>query len=48
MDALEALIEPIRHSPRLPEVVNLLQRQMDRERELRQRFYEEMTSLPEG
>lgn len=43
MDTLEALIEPLRHSPRLPEAVSLLQRQIEEERLLRQKFYEEMT-----
>lgn len=43
MNTLEALIEPLRHSPRLPEAVSLLQRQIEEERQLRQKFYEEMT-----
>ncbi len=40
---LETLLEPLRHSPLLPEAVARLQRQMDEERERRERFYEEMT-----
>lgn len=43
MDSLEALIEPIRHSPRLPEVVSLLQKQVESERQKRSQFYAEMT-----
>ncbi|MEM1293790.1 MAG: Uma2 family endonuclease [Verrucomicrobiota bacterium] len=43
MDSLEALIEPIRHSPRLPEVVGLLQQQVESERQKRTQFYAEMT-----
>ena len=43
MTKLDQLIEPLRHSPRLPEVVNLLQRQMAEERERRRVFYQEIT-----
>ncbi len=43
MTTLEALIEPIRHSPRLHEVVSLLQEQIEAERQRRNQFYAEMT-----
>jgi len=43
MVSLEDLIAPIRHSPRLPEVVTLLQHQMQEERRRRNVFYREMT-----
>jgi Uma2 family endonuclease len=43
VDTLETLIEPLLHSPRLPQAVNRLQQQIDAERHLRQKFYEEMT-----
>lgn len=43
MTTLDGLIEPLRHSPRLPEAVEELQRQLASERQSRQRFYEEMT-----
>ena len=40
---LEALIAPLRHSPRLVEAVDLLQEQIRKERGRREKFYEEMT-----
>jgi Uma2 family endonuclease len=43
MNALEALIEPLRHSTRLPQAVHLLSRQIEEEQQRRQAFYEEMT-----
>lgn len=44
MDAsLETLLEPLRHSPRLVEVVDALERQLADERARRRRFYAEMT-----
>jgi Uma2 family endonuclease len=43
MNALEALIEPLRHSPRLPQAMDLLSRQIEEEQQRRQAFYEEMT-----
>ena len=43
MNTLDATIETLRHSPRLPEVVSLLQRELEEEAELRRKFYEEMT-----
>jgi Uma2 family endonuclease len=43
MNTLDTTIESLRHSPRLPQIVSLLQRQMEEERERRQKFYEEMT-----
>ncbi len=41
---LDQLIEPIRHSPLLPRIVEELLQQIARERELRSRFYSEMTA----
>ena len=43
MTSLENLLEPIRHSPRLPEVVSELQRQIEAESKRRLEFYENMT-----
>ncbi len=43
MTTLETLIEPLKHSPRLPEVVNLLQQQMEEEKLRRRKFYQQMT-----
>ncbi len=43
MSSLDALVESVLHSPRLPEVVAALQRQLEEERQRRGRFYEEMT-----
>lgn len=43
MSTLDTTIESLRHSPRLPEVLSLLQQEMDEERERRQKFYQEMT-----
>ncbi|MEZ5328816.1 MAG: hypothetical protein R3F19_27535 [Verrucomicrobiales bacterium] len=40
---LETLLEPLRHSPQLVEVVDALQAQIAQERERRARFYQEMT-----
>lgn len=40
---LETLLAPLRHSPQLIEAVDLLQQQIRSERELRSKFYEEMT-----
>ena len=39
----DQLIEPIRHSPLLPRIVEELLQQIAREQELRSRFYAEMT-----
>ena len=43
MDTLDTLIEPLRQSPRLVEVALRLQEQIESEKELRRKFYEEMT-----
>ncbi|MBK1834873.1 Uma2 family endonuclease [Roseibacillus ishigakijimensis] len=43
MTPLEELLEPLRHSPELPQVVDALQRQLAEERQRRQEFYQEMT-----
>lgn len=40
---LDQLMEPIRHSPLLPRIVEELQLQIAKEQQLRTRFYEEMT-----
>ena len=42
--SLETLLAPLRHSPLLMEAVDLLDQQIRRERERRERFYQEMTS----
>ena len=42
MDSLEALLKPIRHSPRLPQAVALLQEQIANECNARDQFYREM------
>jgi Uma2 family endonuclease len=43
MNALETLLAPLRHSPRLVEAVDVLQHQLEEEKARRRRFYEEMT-----
>lgn len=43
MDQLDTLLQPLRHSPRLPEAVQRLSEQLRQESTLRQRFYREMT-----
>jgi Uma2 family endonuclease len=43
MNALDTLLAPVRHSPRLVEAVGVLQHQLDEEKIRRRRFYEEMT-----
>lgn len=43
MDPLEELIQPIRHSPQLPLLVDRLTQQLQAERDARERFYDEMT-----
>jgi len=43
VSALESLVEPLRHSPQLPQVVTDLTRQLGDERQRLQRFYDEMT-----
>ena len=43
MNALETLLAPLRHSPRLVEAVGVLQHQLEEEKARRRRFYEEMT-----
>ncbi|MEO0445006.1 MAG: Uma2 family endonuclease [Verrucomicrobiota bacterium] len=44
MTTLESLMEPLRHSPLLPDVVKELQGQLEAEQERRNRFYAEMTA----
>jgi len=43
MNALETLLAPLRHSPRLVEAVDFLQHQLEEEQVRRRRFYQEMT-----
>ena len=43
MTSLESILEPILHSPRLPEAVELLQKKIEEEQELRKQFYDSMT-----
>lgn len=43
MTSLESILEPILHSPRLPEAVELLTQKIEAEKALRKKFYEEMT-----
>lgn len=43
MDSLDELIQPIRHSPQLPLLVDRLTQQLQAERDARERFYDEMT-----
>jgi Uma2 family endonuclease len=40
---LEALLEPIRSSPFLPEIADALQRELEAEKQLRAKFYQKMT-----
>lgn len=42
MNSIEDLIAPLRHSPRLPQVVAQLQQQLEQESQRRQRLYEEI------
>lgn len=41
--SLEALLEPIRSSPFLPEIADALGREVETEKQLREKFYQEMT-----
>jgi Uma2 family endonuclease len=43
MTPLDQLMEPIRHSPLLPRIVEELQLQIAKEQQVRTRFYKEMT-----
>ena len=43
MDTLDILLEPLRHSPQLPEAARRLAEICNAENERRQRFYQEMT-----
>ncbi|MBW3596609.1 MAG: Uma2 family endonuclease [Planctomycetes bacterium] len=43
METVDNLIEPLRHSPQLPQAVRLLTKQLESERQARERFYREMT-----
>ncbi len=43
MTTLDTLLEPLRHSPQLPQAIALLSQQIEAEKAARQRFYDEMT-----
>ena len=43
MTTLDQLLEPIRHSPLLPRILEELQLQIAKEQQIRNRFYEEMS-----
>ena len=43
MSSVDRLIEPLRHSPQLPQAIAILQSELEVERRRRDRFYHEMT-----
>ena len=43
MSSVDRLIEPLRHSPQLPQAIAILQSQMESERRRREQFYQDMT-----
>ena len=43
MSSVEKLIEPLRHSPQLPQAIAILQAELDAERQRREQFYQDMT-----
>ena len=43
MSSVDRLIEPLRHSPQLPQAIAILQSELDSERERRDQFYHDMT-----
>jgi len=43
MSSVERLIEPLRHSPQLPQAVAILQAELESERQRRNQFYHDMT-----
>ncbi len=44
MSSVDRLIEPLRHSPHLPQAVAILQSELESERKRRDHFYHDMTS----
>ncbi len=44
MSSVERLIEPLRHSPQLPQAIAILQSELEAERQRRDRFYRDMTA----
>ncbi len=44
MSSVDRLIEPLRHSPQLPQAIAILQSQMESERMRREQFYQDMTA----
>ena len=43
MSSVDRLIEPLRHSPQLPQAIAILQAEWEAECQRRDRFYREMT-----
>jgi Uma2 family endonuclease len=43
MSTLDRLIDPLRHSPQLPQAVAILQQELESERKRRDQFYQDMT-----
>ena len=43
MSSVEKLIEPLRHSPQLPQAIAILQAELESERQRREQFYLDMT-----
>ena len=43
MSSVDRLIEPLRHSPQLPQAIAILQSQLEAERQRRDHFYRDMT-----
>lgn len=43
MSSVDRLIEPLRHSPQLPQAIAILQSQLESERKRREQFYQDMT-----
>ena len=46
MSSVERLIEPLGHSPQLPQAIAILQSELETERQRRDRFYRDMTAEP--
>ena len=44
MSSVDRLIEPLRHSPQLPQAIAILQSELEAERQRRNQFYHDMTS----
>ena len=43
MSSVEKLIEPLRHSPQLPQAIAILQAELESERQRREQFYHDMS-----